>query len=487
MNADNLLSRIPARYWGYLALSLWGGTTLFLLPKDPFNLEEGAAKALLLAWSMADGVASSAVTFNTPDLRALLFLPISVMEPGSIFAAKVFTVLSLAVAACLLYLWERGRLDAECALLATGLLLVSPLTLQQIDTISPGVYLLLALALGAWLNEAYRANPRTGGGWYFSQLLVSAFSVSLHPAGLAYPLALLWSWHKEPLDNLQKKYFFIGVSFIVLFTLFLTKGWHNLEWLQNPIKNLAAIMLGASLSDETTVMRWMAGGFILLALVTVILKQFRDIWSDFTGRALLIGLALGATTSDPAWAMIALCLILYFGIPLLLRSRQTLIGGGFMQQRGVALLSVFILFTLFMQADKAHYEIRQSGILSTQDQLIKFFSEEVDSARKAAEGSENGKDAVRLRVASQWPGRTMIACKCDTLPLPPPAQDAQAQLNMLRGINYLLFDPQQPSNAGLAHNLSLLGGEIIETIALQPGGVLLHFRNADAANPEDGK
>jgi hypothetical protein len=482
MNA-NFISRIPPRYWGYLALLLWGSATLFLLRQDPYSIDEGAAKSLLLVWSVADQVASSVVTFGAPDLRILLYIPVGFLWTGSIFAAKVFTVLSLAFAAWLFYLWKHKNTDAESALIATGLLIISPLTLTQVDTLSPGIYLLLAFALGAWLDKAYRAAPYHFGGWYFAQLFISALSVSLHPAGLAYPLALLWSWHKEPLDHKQQKYFFIGVSFVVLATLLIRMGWHDLEWLQNPVNNLATIALGLSLNNEMTITRWIAGTVILLVLATVILKQYRNLWSDFTGRTLLIGLALGATTSDPAWAMIALSIVLYYGFPLILRLQQSPTGG-LMHQRGAALLLIFILSTLFMRADKAHYEIRQVAILSEQDQLIRTLSEEAENARKAAEET-GGSTTPHLRVASQWPGRTMIACRCDTLPLPPAAKDSQAQLTMLHSITHLMFDPRQPANILLARNLAALGGDSAETIELQPAGVLLHFKTTSM--PGTGK
>lgn len=481
MNAT-LISRVPPRYWGYLALLLWASATLFLLRQDAYSLDEGAAKALLLVWSVADQVASSVVTFGAPDLRILLYIPAGFLWTGSIFAAKVFTALSLALTAWLLYSWKQHNTDTENALLATGLLIISPLTLTQIDALSPGIYLLLAFTLGAWLDKAYRAAPFHFGGWYFAQLFVSALSVSLHPAGLAYPLALLWSWHKEPLDHKQQKYFFVGVSFVVLATLLIRMGWQDLDWLQNPINSLATIVLGSALNNEMTVTRWIAGTVILLALATVILKQYRTLWSDFTGRTLLIGLALGATASDPAWAMLALGIILYFGFSLILRVQQSSTGG-LMQQRGVALLLIFLLSTLFMRADRAHYEVRQAGILSEQDQLIRTLSDEAESARKAAEETGGGTTPTHLRVASQWPGRTMIACRCDTLPLPPAAKDPQAQLGMLRSITHLLFDPKQTSNIMLARNLASLGGDTAETVELQPEGVLLHFKNTSAASP----
>jgi hypothetical protein len=133
-----------------------------------------------------------------------------------------------------------------------------------------------------------------------------------------------------------------------------------------------------------------------------------------------------------------------------------------------------------MRADKAHYEIRQLGILSEQDQLIRTLSEEAENARKAAEETGGNTTPTHLRIASQWPGRTMIACRCDTLPLPPAARDPQAQLAMMRSVTHLLFDPKRPANVLLARNLASLGGDAAETIELRPEGVLLHFKNTGA-------
>jgi len=479
----NLLSRIAPRHWGYLSLLFWAAAVLLLLRQDSYSLDEGAAKCLLLVWSVADQIASSVVTFGAPDFRILLFIPAGFLWTGSIFAAKIFTVLAIAVSAWLLFSWKLQTSNTESALLGTGLLIISPLMLAQIDSLSPSVFLLFTFALGAWLNKEYRTSPVIFGGWYFSQLFICALSVSLHPAGLAYPLSLLWSWYKEPLDHKQQKYFYIGIGFAVLSTLLIRMGWHDLEWLQNPLKNLANIVLGPPPDNDTTVMRWIAGSAIALTLAAVALKQYRILWQDFTGRILLLGLMLGIANSDPAWAMIALATILYFGLPLLLRPQPSATGG-FLRQRGTVVALICILSTLFMLADKAHYKIRQFGILPEQDQLIRTLAEEAESARKAAEETENA-PLAQLRVASQWPSRTMIACKCDTLPLPPAAKDAQTQLDMLHSITHLLFNPQQPANLLLARNLAVLGGGVSETIALQPEGALLHFKNTN--NTATGK
>lgn len=478
MSINNFLSRIPLRYRGYFSLSLWGMAIIFLLRPDQYNLDEGSAKALLLVWSMADQVAASVVTFGAPDLRALLFLPVAYLWTGKVFAAKIFTIFLLALAIWLLYSWNRRNANAESALIASGLLIISPLMLDHIDTLAPGIYLLPAFACGAWLNTEYRTNPRPGGGWYFSQLLVSAFSVSLHPIGLAYPLTLLWSWYKEPLDNRQQKYFLIGVTAVSLFTLLMLRGWHYIEWFQNPIKSLAITLLGTSLLDDRmTTTGWVAGSIMLTAVILVLIFQYRNLLSDFTGRIFLAGLVLGITTSDLAWGIIALCIVLYSGIPLLLQSGHFGTGKNFLQQRGLIMLFIIFLSTVFMQADKNHYEIRKLDILSEEDQLIRLITNEAENARKIADESKGRRNPIHLRVASQWPSRTMIACKCDTLPLPPAASDPENQLSMLRSITHLLFNPRQPSNTPLARNLSVLGGDVMETVALLSGGVLLHFKN----------
>jgi len=480
---DNFISRIPTRYWAYLSLLAWGGVTLFLLRHDSLSLDEGAAKSLLLLWSVADHVASSVVTFGAPDFRILLFIPVGFLWTGNVFAAKVLTVLSLAFAAWLLYAWEEQKSDSESALFATGLLIISPLLMSQIDRLSPGIFLLLSFVVGAWLDKTYRANPSPFGGWYFAQLFVCAISVSIHPAGLAYPLALLWAWKKQPLNLKQQKYFFIGVGLVVLATVVITLGWHDLQWLQNPFKSLSAALLGHILDNEMTLARWFSGIVVLLLLLTVIIRQHRIIWADLTGRTLLLGLFLGAANFDTTWAIIPLSIILYYGLPLLLSA--TPLQGGFFKQRGVALLLIIIVSTLFMRADRAHYENRLNGVLSGQDILINAFSAEVESGRKVSGDSDGKISAPRLRIASQWPSRTMIACKCDTLPLPPAAKNAQDQLKMLRTITHLMFDPKQAENILLARNLAALNGDTAETILLQPEGVLLHFKNTSSVDLED--
>ncbi len=77
----------------------------------------------------------------------------------------------------------------------------------------------------------------------------------------------------------------------------------------------------------------------------------------------------------------------------------------------------------------------------------------------------------------------MIACRCSTLPLPPPTEDPAVFLANLKGTEYVLFDPLDLANRPLSRGFSLLGGARAETLSLQAGGVLLRL-HADA-EPSD--
>ncbi|MDE2260244.1 MAG: hypothetical protein KGK17_07980 [Betaproteobacteria bacterium] len=465
---------IPKRYWGYLALLLWGAAALFLMRHTPYALDEGAAKALILDWSIGDQVANSVVTLGTPDMRALLWLPLGFLWPGQIFAAKVVTALILALTARGLFFWRKSHGAEEEALLATGLLLIAPLTLQQLDALAPGIELLAAFVAGAWLDRAYRQTPRALGGLFFAQLAVCAFSVSLHPAGLAYPLALLWSWWSQPLDRMQQRIFYVGIVLTTVLTLLLRMGWHDLGSWQNPVINAAAMFWGPSLQGgDATPEDWISGLLLLGLLLAVIGYRRRQLWEDFMGRTLLLGIFLGAFLSDSAWGFLGLTLLFYGGLPWLLKPRAIMEKHGFMVQRGWLWVLLLLLSTMDMRADRAWHDQTINDVLSDQDQLIKTFADDVDQLRKVME--EKNQPMPRIRVASQWPARTMLACRCDALALPPAAKDPQSQLALLHGLSHLVLTPSASKNLGLAENLAMLGTEV-ETISLQPGGVILKVK-----------
>ena len=472
---NNWISKVPQRYWAYLALSIWAILCFALLHKTFYWIDEGAAQALLLVWSVVDGVVSPVVTLGFPDFRTVFFAPIGFLWPGSIVAAKIATVLLMSSAAWSLYRWRQQSGDTEGAMLATGLLLVAPLMLDQIDTVSVAVYLLITFAWGAWLDQMYRETPMPFGGKYFAQLFLSFFCVTLHPAGLAYPLVLLWSWHKSPLDKKQRGYYLGGVGMMVALALLLTLGWQHVTWLANPVKSLSALFLGIENGGEFGTSRWLSaiGGLSLLLLV--IWKQAGSLLKDFLGRMLLVALVIAVLVGDEIFAVVALVICLYWGLPLLLGKGGN-IEGGFWRQRGVALALVMVISTMFMMNDKARYEIVQSGYLEPRDQLIKGFSENKDifPGDKIVRDSPEKKG---IRVASQWPARTMLACRCDALPLPPNAKDSDALFAMLKGINYILFDPRKPMNSDLSRNLAMMGAVKAETIVLEQGGVVIEMKN----------
>lgn len=468
---NNLLVKIPKEYWAYLSLAIWGVLSLMLLHRTPYGIDEGAAHALLLVWSVADDLVSPIVTLGLPDFRTLFFVPAGALWTGNVVAVKITAIIVMSIAAWSIHAWRHRAGETESALLATGLLLISPLMQEQLDTISIAPFLLLTMVLGVWTDRMYRESPLPFGGMYFSQIFLSLVCITLHPMGLAYPVAILWGWYKNPLDKKQRDSFFYGIGAAVLFALALTMGWSHVVWFANPIKALAGVLPGFGDGDWIT---WLVGIAVLCILLLVIWKQLRNIWSDMFGRVLLLALFIGLTTGDAAFEVVALVICLYWGLPLLLQNNPQ---GGFWRQRGIALTLIFVLSTTYMVTDRMKYESMQLDNLSPRDTLIKSLAEGyfLDGEVNQAQAAEPVKK--RLRVASQWPALTMLACRCDALPLPPNAKDSAALFAMLRGVDYLIFDPRNPVNSTLSYNLSTMEFGKSETVALQQGGVIVKIKN----------
>ena len=470
---NNRLLRIPDKYWAYLALSIWGALSFLLLNKTLYGIDEGAARALLLVWSVVDNVASPIVTSGLPDFRTVFLVPAGFLWTGNILAAKIATILVMSGAVWAIHTWRQHSGNSESALLASGLLLISPLVIDQIDTISVAPYLLITFALGAWADKIYREAPLAFGGMYFSQMFLCLVSTTLHPAGLAYPLALLWTWYKSPVGK-QQNYFFGGIIFSVLFALLLTLGWDHVEWFTNPIKSLSSLFSVPPVADDIGTFRWITGLGISCLLLLVIWKQAGNLWADLLGRMLLSALIIGMLVGDETWSIIALTICLYWGFPLLLRAR-TNSSDGFWGRRGITLSLLFIISTSFMLVDKARYQKLQEGDLAPRDSLIKVLVENIKTSSND-EPKQNSPTKKPPMIASQWPGLTMLACRCGAFPLPPPAKDEQELLAMLRGVNYLLFDPRDPKNSSLSHNLAIMNAGKVETVALQEGGVIVEIK-----------
>lgn len=473
---NNWLSRTPKKCWAYLGLSIWAILSFMLLHKTSYGIDEAAARSILLIWSVADAVVSPIVTMGIPDFRAIFLAPIGLLWTGSLVAAKVATILVMALAIWTVHAWRLRNGNEESALIASGLLLISPLALSQIDTISVAAYLLLTFGLAVWSDQIYRESPKAFGGMYFSQMFLCMVSVSLHPIGFAYPLALLWAWYKNPVDKKQQTYFFTGIATAITMALLLTSGWLDTNWFANPIRGLSSLTSPGEQNGELGALRWIGGITMLLILSLVIWKQARDLWEDLLGKTLLLASIIGLLTGDEIFGFVALATCLYWGLPLLL-IKPSSPESGFWSQRGIVLGLTFILSTTFMLFDKSHYLALEINELSPRDTLIKTLAE--DSGLFANNSPALGPSTSQpIRVASQWPGLTMLACRCDALPLPPEVKDGEALFTMLKGINYMIFDPRDIANHSLAYNLASLNSEKVETVSLQQGGVIVQIKTA---------
>ncbi len=479
---NNWLSRIPKEYLAYLTLAVWGAAVFMLLNKTNYGLDEGGTHALLLVWSVADGVVSSIVTLGLPDFRTLFFIPAGALWTGNVLAAKMTTLLVMGIVAWALHSWRgQSKAQEESSLLATGLLLISPLVLHQIDAISVAPFLLFAFAMGAWTDKIYRESKQALGGMYFAQIFLCLVSVTLHPMGLAYPLALLWTWYKNPLDRERRNYLFAGVISALVIALVLTMGWRHVEWFANPVRATSSLLLGPSDGGDLGIDGWIFGVGMLCMLLWIVISQAARLWADPLGRILFGALVIGLFVGDEIFGVVALVIVLYWGLPMLLNIPVNA-HGGFWGQRGIALILIFVVSTVFMLDDKASYQAMLLGELAPRDTLIHAFAENAGDYLKdeTAHGQGESKDAQKvhqLRVASQWPGLTMLACRCDALPLPPQARDSAALYAMLKGVDYLIFDPHNPANSSLSHNLAMMQAGLVETVDLRKGGVIVQVKH----------
>ncbi len=457
----------------------WAILVGLTLRSGPYGLTEEGAKALLVAWSIGDAVASAAFTLGAPDIRVIFFLPLGFFWPGQVIAAKVLTLLTMAGAGVALYRWRRRDDQAEAALLATGLLLIAPLTVDSINSLSAAPFLLGIFASAAWLNRTLLGERATFGGSFFAQLLACAAAVTLHPAGMAYPALLFFKWWRNPPDQRHRGHFLAGIPLVVLLALTMHLGWSGMIWGQNPLPAAAAVFRGSRTEGPLSGGEWL-GALALIALTAAVAwNESRRLLADLTGGTLLLGVLCGAVAADRTWGMLMLTLLLYGGLPWLLRLCAPLAGRGLLVERGWLWLLLLLICTAFMRRDRSDFEAGRRQLLSAEDQLISDFAEGVNNMR-GGDGAGNGHSAAPILVASSWPARTSIACRCDGLPLPPAAKDPGSQLAMMRGVSYLIL-ADSPDNLLLASNFAQLGPRI-EVLSRQPGGVILHFK-APAAQP----
>ncbi len=185
-----------------------------------------------------------------------------------------------------------------------------------------------------------------------------------------------------------------------------------------------------------------------------------------------------------------------------------------MLQRGWLWLLLLLICTAFMRTNRGNYEAGRHNFLSDQDQLISEFAEGVKNLRTAdAQGAGDnnapadsktpggstvaggstvpggstmpggctmpGQPSRAILVASSWPARTSIACRCDGLPLPPAAKDPDSQLAMMRGVSYVIIS-DDAANRALAINFAQLGSRI-EVLSRERAGAILQLKPGRAA------
>ena len=461
------LSNIPSKYWALAAMVSWGGAILVfgLIRLDTYGMDEGGAMALLLAWSVAEKVVIPVTVLGGPDFRALFFWPVALYWPGSVLAAKIFTMMVMFGGAYALYRWSRDTYSEEVALIATGLLLIAPLTVLQIDSVASAPFLLGAFGLGVWLDKKYRASQHTISSLYFLQMLFVFATVTLHPMGLAYPLALAWQWQKNPKSQTQKKQIWLGLGLATVIVLIMQLGWINTPWLANPFTSLNQALFSVNELDPGN-SGWLGGAVLAFALIVIIIKDHKSLADNLMGNLLLAAIAIGLLAADHNWAVISLSLILYRGFPLLIEVNKKIHLSGFMGQRGLAMVAIMGMSIMFMRADKSHAQFIQSEILSPVDELVRTLAKEAQDPEQP------------FIAASQWPARTMLVCRRDVLHLPPPKAEGTQLLNSMKGVTHLVYDHRSPKNDELNNNLSEITGST-RTLAIQQAGVIIKIKAED--------
>ena len=459
-NFRSSLDSIWQRYWGLAALAVWAAIYLFL-PMISFQtsgIDEGSARGLLLNWAVADRVINPIVILGMPDFRALLFAPLAIYWPGSMVAAKVFVLLVYAAGVAGVYRWARQRFNDETAMLSAGLLLIAPLALTQIEALGAGPFLLAGMTILWRVETAYAQSTRAVGGLYYFRLLLIAIVTTLHPAGLGYPLALIWHWSRNPTGNAKQRTQVIGGIVITLFVVgVLRAGWVDLPWFKNPVATLSTLLSQPGLDESA---EWPLGVLPLVIFAGLVVAFRRQWLRDTAGLGWLLGIVIGALAADDAWGLVTLAMLLTYGIAGLLQLQQRFSFANFAGQRGVLLLFVFVLSVLFMRDDKVLVDLHRANVIGARDRLLHLLSAEVEN------------QLTRVTTASQWPGQTMLTCRCEVLPLPPIGANSAEFEKSIKGLRYVVFNPGDDKQHALAQRIAELNG-LLKTVAMEEGAVLL--------------
>ena len=136
----------------------------------------------------------------------------------------------------------------------------------------------------------------------------------------------------------------------------------------------------------------------------------------------------------------------------------------FAGQRGLVMVVIFIVATLFMVGDRGYRSSVINGTLDPHDEIVKALAIETQTLKK------------NFYTISQWPARTMLALKRPVFPLPPRFETAEELLKNIGKIDFIVFDPFDPANKHLRDQLANLTGKI-ETLVQQPDGVIVKVRH----------
>jgi len=456
-----MLSRIlevfQPRHLGLIGLCLLAWAYMSLFRYDNYGIEEGAALAILMNWSIVHQIASPVAFSGVPDLRAVMFIPLDMHWAGSLIAVKVFTMYILFGTALLMYRWSKEVYSGESSMIATTLLLLAPISLIQTDTIGSGIYLLFCFVVIVWLNQMVRDSNKTLPSWFFLQLVMAALAISMHPMGLAVPLALTIHWWRNTGDIAKARWMTGSIAFITGFILFVRWNWYGMDEASSPLSILGDSILGSPLLHPPQFgFGILIGALLLISIGMHLYRRINDPVSIMLIAASLIGLL----HADHAWVFIAWASTLYLGIPLLIEINQRIGSQNLMGQRGILLLVVMAVATISMLNTRQIGEISKNSLKGPADTVISVLE------REAAD-----LDAPFI-AASQWPARTLLVCRRDVLPLPPADDDVATFRRQTAGLTHIAFNHHLKHLQALSRNAASMG-DIFKSIAVYPGGVVL--------------
>jgi len=442
-----------------LGLCLLALAYYFLFRYDSYGIEEGAARALLINWSIVQQIANPIAFFGIPDLRAILFIPLNFHWAGSLAAAKVLTMLFLFASALMLHPWSVKRDGDEAGMISTALLLISPLCLMQADAIGSGIYLLFGFIAIHWTHTALRETDHTIAGNYFLLMLLIALVVSIHPIGLAAPIALITAWWRMK-QHRKQRVILMGVAITTIIILLIRWGWSGLEDAASIPAILSQIWLGSPLVHTPHL--WV--GYLLAALLMAALVAI-PVWRrlDLMSGMLLVASFIGLYHPDHNWALIVCTLLYFIGIPTLIQLNQRIGGNGLMGQRGLVMLMVMVIAIVCMQSGKLMGHIRTDRMKSPSDALIALAANDARHSN------------TPFLAASQWPARTMLATRRDVVPLPPANDDPEIFQRNIKTLTHIIFNPTSKTNTALAHDMASVVDNW-ETVAINSAGALARRR-----------